>query len=440
MRRQLTTFKFLASFLITGLISSMNAASLSLNGLATHSELGQMQYIAGLFAEELSNDGKSLILNNSAKKMEVRILTKLSARRFKRQWIESIAINASRQELEKHAPNIAMLGNLIKTKLMPGDQFVIESKGDHIAVKLNNISVGKIDDVQFFGILLRTWIGPVPLSSQFRQSLLVAGGVSSKDLILFEETQPTEERIAYLKVAQEERKAKKPATKQNTIQQTAQDIAANALKESKTAPLINSIPTPQIPPLIAPTSSIPEDKTAASSGRSNTSPPTNKANAKEDSPESIATTKSAPPAEDDDDSLLIDESPIISSVAPRDLLLDDSVFEEEEEEEELTAENILIEQLYLAKLKKWSHKHLRYPPRAFHRNLQGNVRVKVTINRDGKVVKSSIIERSPHDSLNREAEKANFRASPFPAMPTEIAGTNYIFTVPVSFQIVSEDS
>jgi len=91
--------------------------------------------------------------------------------------------------------------------------------------------------------------------------------------------------------------------------------------------------------------------------------------------------------------------------------------------------------MYIARLQKWTYQYLRYPQRAVSRGQEGNVRLKVSINRAGKVINIIVLEESEFNSLTNEARRAVKRASPFPAVPDSVPGDPYSFTLPIAFKL-----
>src|SRR5690606_17577956 len=83
-------------------------------------------------------------------------------------------------------------------KLMPNDHVVFAlNPGQGVDISLNNVLLGTISDEKFFPMLLRTWIGSVPLSSTYRENLLKVGDISADlraryDAINFSSTRATQ--------------------------------------------------------------------------------------------------------------------------------------------------------------------------------------------------------------------------------------------------------
>lgn len=76
-------------------------------------------------------------------------------------------------------------------------------------------------------------------------------------------------------------------------------------------------------------------------------------------------------------------------------------------------------------------KHKRYPSQA--RGQQGTVYVRFTMDRQGRVVVSSLARSSGSPALDRAALDMLKRAQPLPAPPPEVTGEQIEITVPVEF-------
>lgn len=397
---------------LTLLYSYHTIAEPSLNGVATHAELGKEQFIGGLFTTTLTESSITILTADEPKKLQVRVLAKqLSSRRFKRMWIEGMAINASPAELERHAQNMAKFSNMLKIKLIFGDIFTVDRTLDNVSVMVNDTILGQIDDPSFFDLLLRTWIGPVPLSSDFRKDLLTEGSIKPGPLTRFQATQPSEERISII--------ANAMAAKRSVTAPSIAGVDVPAIQAPITAPTLPKVvvnepekktpvePKKEIPKVaIAPKKIIKPTPTKA---------PQKKVVKAKPSPKPVAPKKVA--------------------LAPMEEDLDESIFDEGDDIE-FTAESLLKEQLYYSRLAKYTHRFLTYPQKAWDRGREGNVRLRVTIDRTGNVMDSEILEASEHKSLNKEAKKAITRATPYPAIPQEIQGDEYTFTFRVAFKIV----
>ncbi|SEA37552.1 TonB family protein [Microbulbifer marinus] len=381
--------KFVIALLVFATALSAQAEPL-LNGLALEQQFNKDRYIAALYSDTLGSSASVLLDNNTTRRLEVRVVAEsLSARRFRNQWMEGIAINNPGDTLSNQADNMVTFANLFKGRLLNGDQLAIDFEGNSgiTTVSLNGIGLGKIRDRDFFNTLLRAWIGPVPPSSDFRDGLLVAGQVPAGLRANYELLKPSSQRIAQV-TAQVSQAEEEPVAEQQVA------TTQSAAKPEPTKPkLAAEIP----PPTLAAIGSKPE---AAAKAAAPAKP--------KPQPAKVAAKRSAPSqvAEDEDD----DEAP-------------------------LTADMILARQIYHSMLLRHTFKYIRYPKRAQERGQEGSVRLNVTIDSNGRVQEVETLQESRYASLNREAREAVERAGPYPAAPPQLARNNYRFSVPITFRL-----
>ena len=379
------------------LCSSSNLlADALLNGLAIHKEFGKEMFIGALYTDQLTREASELLAGGDDKRLELRVTSKrLSSRRLNSLWIEGMAINIPPARLASEAENMVQFANLLRGKrLKRGDILSISSAvGEGTRVELNGVEMGRVESDDFGTLLLSTWIGSVPLSSEFREELLHAGDISEDLLARFEEVAPSAERRTQV------RQWKNPAPAPVLAIVAAPELAvpaAEALTVAK-APVISA------PVLQAP---------AAGPSKAPAEPPVQLA-------------------------LAVTQDLNIDADALEDELLEDELGDEDYEEAAplLTAESLLSRQLFHSSLLKWTYKHIRYPNRAIERGQEGSVRISVVIDRDGKILTSTEVESSRFSSLNKAAMKAVKKASPFPPMPDDIQGEQFAFSLPVLFQL-----
>ena len=383
-----------------------------LNGIASHSELGKEQFIAGLYTTTLSDQSRNILLAQEEKRIQVRVTAeKFSSRRFKRMWIEGMAINSSSVELAEQSKNMADFRNMLRIKLIQGDIFTITRSLENISVSLNGALLGEIDDPIFFDLLLRSWIGPVPLSSGFREKLLTNGDVDEATLDRYLATVPTDERIAAVEAGVEQINSASTSEQNNSSRQT---VALAPVIEQPSVPTKPDVAAPVIQidsPTITPVS---EENAATVADTSTTTTQDSNESAPEEPVEQVAAIPQPPEPANEPESIF------------------------EEDEEEFTAQTLLEQQLYIANLKRWSQKHLKYPRTALNRGYQGNVRLELVLDRGGKIQSVEFLEESKYKTLNKEAQKAVKRAEPFPEMPKILKGDSFTFTLPIAFKLVSQ--
>ncbi len=404
-----------------------------LNGLASHKELNADLFIGGLYTDTLSNDAATQFSAPGSKRLEVRVVAKrLSARRLNSLWIEGMAINNPPDLLTRQANNMVDFTRLVKRSLRAGDILAIKGDSDSTTVSLNGVELGSIPSGEFFDMMLRTWIGNVPLSSDFRDGLLTNGEVDGELLAQYESIQPSAARQQAV------------AKWVNPDADSAPDSVAEAAPaKPEPAPAQLAVAEPvkintQIakPQLATPAATKPEaaDKPAASSPAKPKPAPAVAAKTTS-KPEPVkpepAKVEPAKPAA---------AKPKTQQIAKAAAVDEEEFFDDEEEFEEdsaplLTAESLLSQQLYHSELLRWTYKYIEYPARAVDRRHEGSVRIAVVIDRKGEVMSVSEVEASKYSSLNREALRAVKRAAPFPPIPDAILGQEFAFSLPIVFKL-----
>ncbi len=355
--------------------NSAHQASSSNNqrGMSSYSLRQQQQFIASLKAPQ-SLSRQQLLSRDIASSMEMRITTeRLPKRRFINMWLEGMAINHSGEALARNARYLSRLSRLFKGSLRQGDQLRYDYRPQQgLEVFLNQERLGNIDSGEFYRMLLSTWIGDTPLSSQFKQQILAP---TSTDTLqqTFLQLQPDDERRqqirTWLKPAPEAKAKKRKATNKDLFE--VQPISA------------------QIEPLIVPPIAL----------------------------QSIDTKPTVPAPQ---------TGTLTAQQAEQQLAA--------EVDDENSEAMLLIRQNYYAALAKRAGKYQRYPRHVRKHRTQADVRLAVSIDRSGALLETEVTEGSEQAAFNRQALRTIRRASPFPQVPDEIKGEQFNFTVLLIYQ------
>jgi len=367
--------QLILSFLLVCISSFCLAAEPMLNGIAVHTDLGKEQFIGALYSNPLSDNADTLLASNQAMRMELKIVAPdgVATRRFSRWWIEGMAINNAPALLTEQADNMVKFDGLFKGRFLQNDVIVFSyepNKGVNVSV--NDVMLGNIASDKFFFMLMRTWVGRVPLSSDYKDNILKVGNVSADLKARFERIKPTKERSAEIAAWS---KIKSPA-----------ELAAEKEKENvkSSAQASSADSAKQLAALKAEAAKVEAAKAAAAQ-------------------KSVSS---------------------VAAVTPNN---------EEDEKPALTAQTLLARQFYVSDLLKKIFSSTRYPKKALDKNLEGNVRISVVINRQGNVISTSLLQSSGVDILDEAALEAVNKAAPYPATPDAVSGATFEFTAPLKF-------
>lgn len=374
---------------------SLARAEPMLNGVAVHQELGQEVFIGALFSDSLSNNSDTLLTSTQPMRMELKIVAPdgMTTRRFSRMWIEGMAVNNKPDLLTSQADNMVKFDGLFKGRLLTNDHVVFSSTpGKGVDIAVNGVALGNIKDNEFFSMLLSTWIGRVPLSSEFRDSLLKMGNVEAGLRARFSNIAPDASRVAAINawIA--------PVVAEASSSKAPEKPSAKSSSSAKAAEVeqVAKIAKPELPALGLPAIEKPKLELPGAAGAS--------AAASSAAAKVVAAAK---PVEDED----------------------------EEDGPALTAQSLLARQFYVSDMLKKVFAKTRYPARALERGQEGSVRFGVVIDRQGNILKLTQLEESKYDLLNREAREAIQRAAPFPEVPEAISGAKFEFTIPIRFTL-----
>ena len=344
----------------------------SLNGIAIHSEFGKPQFIGALYSSSLSDKIEPL-MSASVMRMELKILTPdgLTLRRFSRMWLEAMAINNDSALLTTEADNMLLFDSFFKDRLQQNDTIVFnyrQNKG--VSINLNKVLLGSIDDDDFFAMLLRTWIGKVPLSTDYKNGILKAGMVTAELKSRFDSIQPSRARSKEIetwlnsKVVSSQKSSSAAAAKPQAVAAAASNLqAASSLQMASTLPTASDV------------------KPAA-----------------EKSSSATATEEQA------------------AAPAPS-----------------LESQLLLARQLYLSQLLKKIRANTRYPQRANDLGQSDSLRLEVVIDRQGKLLSTSFVQGSVYTLLNEAALDAIKKSAPLPQMPPLLTESTFEFSVPINF-------
>lgn len=364
-------------------------AELVLNGAAQHMVSGTVRFVAGLYVTTKSKNAMTVLRADEDKRMRLVIRApSLELRVFRKTWTDSLAANAGPQDLQKYAAPLAEFTNLFTSDFRRDDEIVIDRVRDGVKVSMNGSSLGRLKDPTFFDFLLRSWVGPVPLSQTVRQSLL---GETKADTQLVAVLNDAEKRSA-TSSAEPDPAATAPQLAQK---EPMSPVAAPAV--AKVAPPPVELAAPEVPKIEPVAIAIDDPKRAAKQALPNEAAPA--------TPEPVPAMAAA--------STMSKDKPSAEPV--------------------VTAEQLLREQLYIVELRKAVQRNLEYPEVALSRGWKGSVRAQITVDRAGKIIATEIEEAAKYELLTDAVTKAIKRTVPFPAIPKELASNEFTFSLPVNF-------
>ena len=399
-----TASTYLLSFILPCLLilSHEVRAELQLNGSAIYHDLGKQQFVAALFVEKLSNNANSIQLEQSPKRMEVRIINDYSKRRWLNLWMQSISINNDRESFSGSAQEVIDIMRAPKSAPKTGD--VIEYLFDPdqgTSVRFNGTQLISNYPPEVFNILLRTWIGPIPPSTAFKDQLL-GNSIDMDADELLTDIQPQSSRIALA--------ASWMAPPEPRITEAEAEPEAELAAESPAKASIQSSET------VAETQF---ELAKAGSAIDKESPLTTTAVTETtDLSASAGQASGASELTETEDESEPESTP-----------------GQEEEIADFNLSEALAQRDYTPLVVAKIYKAIRYPNRAADKNQQGTVRIGVTIDRSGELLSVVTTQESEYRLLNQAAIKAVKKAAPFPELPEEMQSDRFEINLPITFRL-----
>ncbi|ARN74779.1 TonB family protein [Oceanicoccus sagamiensis] len=400
---------------------------LPLNGLAAYVQLRKEYYIGGLYLESLSQDSSSTFNFSGRKRMEMRItIDKWSPRRFAQQWNQLILINNDQESLDEFADQILAFIDMPKDDLIAGDRITIDLDPERgTTVYLNGSKAFSERNNAFFDILLNTWIGQRPPSSDFKNDILtLPTDAEGTELLTRYENQSTDQArekkvAAWFKSSKSSSKAaaSKPATQSASVAPPSSDTAVTAKRSSKAAPVAVAIAAPVAiaqPKVAAPATNIELAKPTLDSSASPAPAPKAAEPKAEPKPEPKPQPKPAKAEEK------------VAAAKPAPAKAEPSA--EDAEQAKLMKE-------YRSTVLKLTYLNTQYPKRAMDFKQEGLVVVKITVRRDGKLVDLTETTKSKHKLLNNAARKAVKKTAPYPEVPKGLKGDVIEVSMPFNFKL-----
>ncbi len=147
-----------------------------LNGVGT-GQIDQQakSYAAGLYLVKTARNLPEAIASPGPKRLELRMLREIESQSLGRQLSTTLSQHVPRAELSACLSGLAQIGEAFgaKKRLAAGDQFSLDAvmgQGTHVLI--NGERVATIKGTEFFGCVLRAYLGEPPGDAALRRGLL----------------------------------------------------------------------------------------------------------------------------------------------------------------------------------------------------------------------------------------------------------------------------
>lgn len=394
---------------------SFAQSDLVINGISSAKQLRSEQYLAVLYSEVSSNDATELLDSKVGQAMVIRVVAKnWRTRQFATQWNQAIFINSDSKIINKMADEITDFTGILRGSLKMGDELAIRYSSElGTTVSVNDITLMTTKNKKFFNVLLSTWIGQRPPSSQFKQQVL--NGIESPEakemLSRFDELSYSNDRkkivSSWLETPDDE-----------IIEDTSDNKKSKKEKEQAVASA--AVTTRVLPSTPAKTLAPKAVAAAPKAAEAVADTVTAAATAKSTKKENVAEATKA------DDAAVVATSPVAvnktETIEPAKVI-----------EKRPTAQDIANEKLtkkYQATVFRSIFKNFLYPKKAQKKKQEGQVLINVTVNRDGELLGLETIKRTKYKLLNQAAKKSVLQSIPLPKAPKDLKGDQVTVEIP----------
>ena len=392
--------------LLVVLVSASAQAELVLNGSSVYSDLSKTQFAAALYLETPQKNPDTVHSMQGERRMEVRVLNNYSKRRWFNLWMQSIYINNSRETFSESAQDLVTLMQAAKSAPQKGDFIEYLSSPDKgTSMRFNGTQLVADLPTEVFGLLLNTWIGAIPPSTNFKQEIL--GKQRNPEATQLLETVATDPRRATLAaswILPPKPKAVAAPVKTAIKKIPKANVVAAVEPKAKTTPV-------PVTASAAPTAVAANKTEATSNNVAAAEPATDTISSASTALTKAASTETAATAEEtaaDSDSQDELDFSVSEALAMRDYT------------------PLVIQKIY---------KKISYPSRAVDRGFEGTVRMAIVVSKTGALESATIAQKSRHSILNNAAIKATEQAAPFPELPDALNTDQFEISVPITFKL-----
>lgn len=377
---------WLKATLFAGLVTSFasHADNLQLNGIAAQEQLRKEYYIGALYLEALSRDPAAISAQSSTKRMVLHVTAdRWSPMQFAQYWNQMILINNGSGTLNANVMDVLNFTSAPKGDLVAGDELAIELDRSASVVTLNGTTVVRTTSPNLFNMLLNTWVGARPPSSEFKRDILAL---------------PQDKAGADLRARYNGTKAS-DARRKVTATWGSKDAEAAPAVASTTAA------TPAAPVAAKTKVEIPVVTEAKGAEAKK---------AQAAAPEKTVVATPAPAAA----SKTSEPQPDLAAAQQKRM-----------QQQKLYAD-------YSNQLRRLVLKNIVYPKRAVKQDREGLVVVKVSLTRSGALTASAVAQ-SADDLLDNAALDAINKGAPFPPVDEALEGASFDFLIPVVFKLTT---
>jgi hypothetical protein len=148
--------------------------ALNLQGAGVRTKFFVDVYVGALYSKKSVSSPRLAVAQTGAKRMKMIFLYDgVTKAKMQKSWLDGMKANNPRDSYKKFAKDIDWFVSFFDQDMKPGDEVTI----GYIAaigtkVQINNEEKGRVAGMDFYNLVLNTWMGDKPPSKKFRKQLL----------------------------------------------------------------------------------------------------------------------------------------------------------------------------------------------------------------------------------------------------------------------------
>jgi hypothetical protein len=153
----------------------VRGTKLELNGAGVRYKVVVKVYAAGLYLTKKASTLEEVLAAPGPKRMAITVLRDVDSAELGKLFTRGVEDNTPRSEMSKLVPGLIRMGQIFSDhkKLLTGENFLIEwVPGTGTVITIKGKAQEPFKEPEFFGALMRIWLGPNPGDWKLKDALL----------------------------------------------------------------------------------------------------------------------------------------------------------------------------------------------------------------------------------------------------------------------------
>lgn len=151
-------------------------SALLLNGSGTRYRVMFKVYDMALYLPRKAGTPEAVLAQPGPKRLAFTALREIPGTDLGLAFIKGLQANSTKEQVQRHTPSSTRLIEIFsgKSKMLPGETFAMDfipGKGTQFYIQ-GHPQGAPVGDAEFFGMVLRIWLGPQPADPLLRDALL----------------------------------------------------------------------------------------------------------------------------------------------------------------------------------------------------------------------------------------------------------------------------